>query len=280
MTQTIDTMMKDLARAGYVDTTQSTYVGCINAFVEFHDGRDPSEMKQPEVRAWVEHLTDHADIGHSRQKQHFSALKFLYAKTLGRSEAVSFLVYRRGPEPLPQVVSREQVQQLLEALRLPKYRMLFTTIYAVGLRISEACHLTTGDIDAARDVIHVCGKGNKERLVPLGGRLLTQLRSYWSRERPEAPWLFTAKSGGPVSRKRAHEALQRVARQVGLTGRICPHVLRHSCATHLLEAGTDLRVIQALLGHASIRSTMRYTRVSRKLLAKAPSVLEPLSQTD
>lgn len=279
MTQTRDRMMKDLARAGYADRTKEVYVGSVDAFVEFHDGREPSDLGQAEVRAWVEHLTEHVGIGQSREKQHFAALKFLFAKTLGRPEPVSFLVYRRGPEPLPQVVSVEQVQQLLEALRLPKYRMLFTTIYGTGLRISEACHLTTSDIDAARDVIHVRGKGSRQRLVPLG-ELLTELRSYWKQERPAAPWLFVSRSGGPMRRQAAHAALQRAARQAGLEGRVCPHVLRHSYATHLLEAGTDLRVIQVLLGHASIQSTMRYTRVSRKLLAKAPSVLESLSQTD
>jgi len=280
MSQTRDRMMKDLARAGYADRTKEVYVGSLDAFVEFHDGRDPSEMKQAEVRAWVEHLTDHAGVGHSRQKQHFAALKFLYAKTLGRSEPVSFLVYRRGPEPLPRVISREQVQLVLAALRVSKYRMLFATVYRTGLRISEACHLTTSDVDAARDVIHVCGKGSKQRLVPLGERLLAQLRSYWSQERPAAPWLFASSSGGPMRRQTAHAALQRAARQVGIEGQVCPHVLRHSCATHLLEAGTDLRVIQVLLGHASIQSTMRYTRVSTKLLAKTTRELDQPSPLD
>ncbi len=280
MTQTRYRMMTDLARAGYADKTQTTYLHCIDDFVEFHDGGDPAEMKQAEVRRWVEHLGGDATIGQQRRKQHFAALKFLFARTLGRPELVSFLVFRSGPEPLPRVLSREQVQQLLAALRLPKYRMLFTTVYGTGLRITEACRLTTGDIDAARDVIHVHGKGNKQRVVPLGGELLAQLRSYWRQERPASPWLFPSKSGGPMHRQRAHEALQRAAEQVGLAGRVSPHVLRHSYATHLLEAGTELRVIQALLGHASIRSTTRYTRVSRRLLTQTPSVLAPSPPAD
>lgn len=278
MTQTRYRMMKDLARAGYADTTQRSYLHCFDAFVAFHAGRDPSEMGQTETRAWVEHLIDHAGIGHQRQNQHFAALKFLYKRTLGRAEAVSFILFRRGPEPLPETLSIEQVQQLLESLRLLKYRILFTTVYSTGVRISEACHLTTSDIDAAGGVIHVRGKGRKQRQLPLDPVLLEALRSYWKQERPTAPWLFTSKSGGPMRRQAAWEALRRAAHRAGLKRKVGPHVLRHSFATHSLEAGTDIRVLQVLLGHASIESTMRYTRVSKKLLANASRPLEQLSQ--
>jgi site-specific recombinase XerD len=271
-------MIQDLELADYAETTKKTYICSIAAFAKFH-GRDPSQLGQQEVRQWVDHLTQRAGLGHKRRQQHLAALKFLYAKTLGRPQVVSFLSFRRGPEPLPRVLSVEQIQQLLEALRKPEYRVLFTTVYGAGLRISEACRLETGDIDAARDVIHVRGKARQQRLVPLGQRLLGILRAYWWQERPPAPWLFASKAGGPMRRQTAHRALQRAAYEVGLEGRVCPHMLRHSCATHLLEGGTELRIIQVLLGHASIRSTMRYTRVSTKLLEQAGSPLDQLFKT-
>jgi site-specific recombinase XerD len=271
-------MMKDLVRAGYADTTRHTYLHCFDGFVTFHDGGDPKEMGQSEVRAWVDYLLDDAGIGHQRQNQHLAALKFLYKKTLGRPEAVSFIQSRRGPEPLPETLSIEQIEQLRAALRLLKYRILLVTLYSTGLRISEACHLTTSDIDAAAGVIHVRGKGRKQRQVPLDPVLLEALRSYWKQERPAAPWLFASKAGGPMRRQAASDAFRAAAKRAGLKRKASPHVLRHSFATHSLEAGTDIRVLQVLLGHASIESTMRYTRVSKRLLEQAPRPLERLRQ--
>lgn len=278
--ETRDMMIKDLELGSYSDLTRDTYLGCIGDFAKFH-WRDPADLGREEVRGWVEHLTNGANIGQQRRNQHLAALKFLYAKTLGRPEEVSFIKFRRAPEPLPEVLSVEQVERLLEGLRKPTYRMLFTTIYATGLRISEACRLKTGDIDAARGVIQLWGKGRKQRQVQLDPRLYRWLRAYWKQERPPEPWLFaSSKTGGPVNRKTAYEALKRAAEGAGLDHKASPHVLRHSFATHLLEGGTELRVLQVLLGHASIRSTARYARVSTKLISQTASPLGQLSKTD
>ncbi len=193
---------------------------------------------------------------------------------------MAFLSCPKRPQRLPTVISAEQVHQLLEALKLPKFRVLFTTIYATGLRISEGCALETRDIDAARRVIHVRqGKGNKDRLVMLSPRLLMILRAYWRKERPQAPYLFTGRTGRPLNHEVARDALRLAAARAGLD-KVTPHTLRHSFATHLLDSGTDLRVIQVLLGHESIDTTTRYVRVSLPTLTKTQSPLDQLPTTN
>lgn len=278
MSQTRDRMMQDLARAGYAERTCEAYVQSIAALARFYR-RDPAELSQEEIRRWVEHLVG-TGIGPQRQIQHFAALKFLYGRTLGRPEQVAFLAFPKQAKRLTAVLSVAEVSQLLGAIKQPKYRVLFTTLYATGLRIGEACQLQTGDIDAERRVIEVRrGKGGKPRLVPLSDQLLRMLRAYWQHERPAQPWLFASRSGGPMGRSTASEVLRQAARQAGIDKKATPHVLRHSFATHLLEAGTELRVIQVLLGHASIKSTTRYAQVSTKLLTNTANLLEQLPKT-
>jgi site-specific recombinase XerD len=175
------------------------------------------------------------------------------------------------------VLSAPEVRRVLAAIREPKYRAFFMLLYGTGMRLGEACSLRTTDIDAARDVIHVRNaKGGRERLVLLGRTLLEVLRSYWRLARPAAPWIFTTALGGPLCAGVARRALARSAETVGLVA--TPSMLRHSFATHLLEGGTDLRTIQTLLGHHSIRTTARYTHVSAALIAATPSPLDALSR--
>lgn len=275
----LENMLHDLRLAGLAKDTQKRYLCSIKRFEQFHE-RSAADMAQAEVRAWVQHL-EASGIGPSRLKGHFAALKFAYRKTLGRPCEVSFLSNPKCPKRLPTVLAAEQVERLLEALELPKFRVLFTTIYATGMRISEGCVLETGDIDAARGVIDVRhGKGDKQRLVQLSPRLLTILRTYWLHQRPLAPYLFTGRKGRPLNPDVARTAMRKAASSVGLDRRkVTPHVLRNSFATHLLDGGTDLRVIQVLLGHESIETTARYLRVSTALLAKTQSPLERLHKT-
>ena len=279
MKQLHQRMMQDLKLAGYVPSTQKKYLNAVGDFTAFH-GREPEEMGQEEVRKWVAHLTAPGTLGPQRLRQHYAALRFLYCKTLGRPEVVSFITSPREQYRLPEVLSPEEVAQLLQAVVAVKYRVFCATLYATGLRISEACRLETSDIDAARGVIHVrSGKGRKDRLVGLTPHLLELLRRYWKRERPPAPWLFASRTGGPIEANSVRDALADAAKQAGIGKRVTPHVLRHCFATHLIEHGTELRVIQALLGHKSIRSTTRYTRVSAGLISKVRSPLELLPKT-
>jgi site-specific recombinase XerD len=269
-------MMQDLKLGGYAASTQTKYINAIRAFAEFH-GRSPSKMEQEQVRQWVEHLTAPGTLGPQRIRLHFAALRFLYVKTLGRPEVVSFLSSPRQPDRLPEVLSAEEVARVLHAIVILKYRVFCTLLYATGLRISEARHLETRDIDAGRGVIRVRNaKGRRERFVGLGDQLLQLLRRYWKHERPPAPWLFASRTGKPIEANPVRSALADAAKQAGVDKRVTPHVLRHCYATHMIEHGTDLRVIQALLGHKSIRSTTHYTRVSTELISKAHSPLARL----
>lgn len=275
MTKLRSQMMQDLDLGGYALRTKQTYLDSIREFAKFH-GQSPAGLGQAEVRQWVEHLRKRA-LSSQRLRQHFAALRFLYGKTLGRPQITSFLSWPKDLEKLPVVLSEEQVHRLLGALTTPRMRVFFTTVYAAGLRMGEACRLETRDIDAPRGVIHVRnGKGGKERLVMLSPRLLVILRAYWKHVRPSAPWLFAGRTRNHLAPEVARQALKRAAKTVKLDKKVTPHVLRHSFATHLLEAGTDLRVIQVLLGHDSIRSTTRYASVSAGMIRKTKSPLDRL----
>lgn len=269
-------MIEDLALANYAASTRSIYVGAIRALAE-HFGRSPTRISREELREYVTGLRDRCQSP-SRFRQHLAAIKFLYGKTLGRPDDISFITFPALRPKLPTVLSVAEVATVLRAIEQPTYQAIATTIYSTGLRVAEVCLLETHDIDAPRGIIRVRhGKGRKERLVPLSRSLLVLLRQHWRRERPEAPYLFAA----PIARGAARppsvrRALSKAARAAGLTKRVTPHVLRHSFATHQLEAGTDVRVIQAMLGHGSIRSTTRYTQVSVGLLRQAKPLLDEL----
>jgi integrase/recombinase XerD len=228
----------------------------------------PDSAGHAPAKQYLRYLVEEKKFKSQRLRQHLAALKFLYARTLGRPQVVSFLGWPTDPERLPVVLSAEEVAALLDALQVPVYRVLFTPVYATGLRIREACSLETRDIDAQRGVIHVRhGKGGKARLVMLSPKLLQVLRAYWKLERPPAPFLFASqRTGKPVQPNTARVALRKAALAAGLDKKITPHVLRHSFATHLLESGTNLRIIQSLLGHSSIETTSLYTRVSAGLI--------------
>jgi site-specific recombinase XerD len=269
-------MMHDLELAGYVPKTRRVYLNSIRDFAA-HYRRSPEELSADHVRGWIGRLTTEAKIGPQRIRQHMAALKFLYTKTLWKPENVSFLSWPTDPQRLPVVLSADEVERLLRALEQPKYRVFFTLVYATGLRLGEASRLETCDIDSARGVIHVRqAKGKKERFVMLSPRLLAILREYWALTRPPVPWLFASSTGRHLNADMARRALKLAAAKARVEKKVTPHVLRHSFATHLLEGGTDLRVIQVLLGHGSIKTTTRYARVSTGLIARTSSPLERL----
>jgi integrase/recombinase XerD len=269
----------DLGLAGYAERTARGYLASVDAFFRFHGGCS-STLGADDVRSWVRHLTG-TGISPQRMRQHFAALRFLFVRTLGRPEAVSFVTWPSDPPSLPTVLSAHEVSRVLAAIRSPVYRTLFVTIYATGMRLREACLLETRDIDGSRGVICVRhSKGRKERVVTLSARLLELLRAYWAFVRPQPPWLFVSRRGTPVHPQVARNALREAARSARIPKRVTPHTLRHSFATHMLEAGSNLRVIQVVLGHASIRSTARYLCVSSDLVARAPSLLDRLPYLD
>jgi site-specific recombinase XerD len=242
-----------------------------------HFGRSPDHLGLDDLRGYVEGLSKRK-TGASVLKVQMAGIRFFYARTLGRPELVAWMAWPKQPAKLPVVLSGSEIEKLLAAMSNPTYRAIAMVMYGAGLRVSEACALEVTDIDSARGLIHVRdGKGGRERYAMLGERLLIALRAYWAATRPPRPLLFPgADPRKPISPESVRDAVKGAVAACAFTKRVTPHVLRHSFATHLLETGTDVRVIQSLLGHASIRTTMRYAQVSRAKLAKTKSPLDVL----
>lgn len=274
---TLYRFLGDLRMADRAEGTIQQYVASARKFEDYL-GHDLADATQEEIRRWVDILRGWA-VGASALGIHYSALKFLFGRTLGQPEKVAWITIPKAKSPLPSILVQPEVQRLLGGFTHVKYRTFFTLIYGTGLRISEARMLQIGDIDAEQQVIHVReGKGSKGRMVPLCPKLLKALRTYYQHERPARPWLFTSSKGRPLCEATARRALLCAAAASGIGKVVGPHQLRHAFATHLLEAGTDLRRIQEVLGHASIKSTQIYTRVSPSRIAAIRSPLEDLPE--
>jgi len=276
MDKSIEQLEQDLAFAEYAKSTKKQYLKTAVGLGAYYS-RPVAELERDDLRRYVEHLRRQGRSA-SWLKMHLAALVFLFAKTLGRPAEVSFVVWPKQYSPLPTVLSQAEVDAFLQALRHPVYRAIAMVIYGAGLRIDEALALEVSDIDGGRGVVRVRhGKGNRAREVRLSPALYQWLRRYWDKERPPLPSLFASRrTGRPPTQDTVRHAFAAAAEQARITKPVRPHVLRHSYATHLLDAGTDVRVIQALLGHRSVQTTMRYTRVSNALMQKTPSPLDLL----
>ncbi len=273
-------MIADLHLRNYARSTEQEYIRCANNFAE-HFGRSPEKMGADEIREFLLHLIEVRKVSPSVQKMYVAAIKFLYSFTLNRPEEVERIPFPKIPNTLPDVFSRNEVLALFEAVRSIKYRAIIVTAYATGMRISEVLRLRSrGDIDSQRKVIHIrSAKGQIDRYVMLSERLVIVLREYWRHSHPQGIYLFPGKTPAkPIAAASVYRVFNRAVKEAGLTKNITFHCLRHSFATHLLEDGTGLRIIQALLGHASIRTTCRYTRVSADLIGRYRSPLDTLER--
>jgi site-specific recombinase XerD len=281
MTPLRQRMIEDMRLRNLSPHTIDAYILAVKQFAR-HLGRSPQDASGDEVRAYLLHLVQEQKASWSRYNLARCGLQFLFRITLGRDEHFEKLPCARTPRRLPAVLSRDEVRRLL-AVAAPnaKHHALLMTLYGAGLRISEALALKAGDIDSRRMLIHVRGGkgtgGGKDRMVTLSPRLLAVLRDYWRRCRPGV-WLFPQARDPqrPIDAAGAHRTVARLARRAGISKRVSPHTLRHSYATHLLEAGTDLRSIQTLLGHRSLKTTARYTHISDAHLRTVVSPLELL----
>jgi integrase len=276
MGQLRDRMEQDLKLKGVSPATIRNYLLYCRKFAAFYM-RSPEELGAAEVRAFLLHQIEVEQLAYASYRQVYAALKFLFSVTLGRPGDVSRIPFpKRQPSSLPKVLTVAELTAFFAALRKPKYRALFMTCYAAGLRLGEACHLRVEDIDSQRMVLRVrAGKGGKERLTVLSPRLLEVLRAYWRLAKPRS-WLFPgATPSRSVALDTARSVFHRARTQAGLPLGYSPHSLRHSFATHLLDAGTDLVLIQSLLGHRSIETTSHYTHVS---LARLQQVTSPLDR--
>jgi site-specific recombinase XerD len=262
-----DRMKMDLELKGYSSKTCACYLARVREFVRYFR-RSPEELGTEEIRAYLHYLITERRVSQSAVNQAYSALKFVYEMTLGREWEVLRLPRVKQRKRLPVVLSREELQALFAGVRNVKHRVLLITIYSAGLRLHEATQLQVGDIDGQRMLIRVRqGKGQKDRYTLLAKRTLSVLREYWGYERPRV-WLFPGQQADtPMADRTVQKVFEQALRRAGITKPATVHTLRHSFATHLLEAGTDLYHIQHLLGHTTASTTAIYLHVTRRDLA-------------
>ena len=268
-------MMEDMTVRNLSPATQRSYVHAVAKFSHYF-GRSPDRLGLEDVRAFQVHLVS-TGISWPGLNQIVCALRFFYGVTLGHSEIPERIPYAREPRKLPVVLSADEVVRFLEAVPSLKTRAALTTAYAAGLRASETVGLKVGDVDSGRMVIRVdAGKGAKDRYDMLSAQLLGILRTYWRLARPRR-WLFPGREATkPIDVQVLYAACRSACKAAGLDKRVTVHTLRHSFATHLLESGTDIRIIQVLLGHNNLSTTARYTQVSNGLIRRTPSPLDRL----
>jgi site-specific recombinase XerD len=268
-------LIEDMTLRNLSPATQRSYVHAVAKFARFF-GRSPAVLDLADVRAFQVHLVA-GGMSWPALNQTVCALRFLYGVTLRRADLPDRIVYAREPQKLPVVLSAEEVVRFLEAVPGLKCRAALTTAYAAGLRASEAASLKLADIDSSRMVIRVeQGKGGRDRFVMLSSQLLAIPRAYWRLARP-ARWLFPGQNGEhPIHRATLNAACRSACAAAELGKRVTVHTLRHSFATHLLESGTDIRIIQALLGHRNVNTTARYAQVATSTIGGTPSPLDHL----
>ena len=276
MTPLRQRMLQDMGIRNLAVNTQLAYVQQISAFARHFD-RSPEALGPEQVRAYQVHLIEERKLAAGSLSVVAAALRFLYKITLRRPWNDDDIPMPKRPLKLPIVLSPEEVVRFLAFVASTKHRAILTTIYASGLRVSEAVALCPADIDSSRMVLRVDqGKGRKDRYVMLSPRLLEVLRDYWRIERPR-PWLFPGDGvGSHITKNAVEQACQKAHRAAGIDKPVTPHSLRHAFATHLLEAGTDVRRIQLLLGHRSLSTTSRYLKIATSSLCATVSPFDQL----
>jgi integrase/recombinase XerD len=281
VTQLRKMMLEELQRRNYSQHTTRQYIRTVEDFARrFHCSPDrlgPRHIREYQAELFEKHKLSAASVA-----VRLAALRFFYCKTLKRAWSIADTPYPKGAHRLPTILSQEEVAQLIQAANTSFHRTLLLTLYATGVRRAELTHLKVSDIDSQRMVIHIQGgKGRKDRDVMLSPKLLEALREHWrSLKRKPSVWLFPGNrwhSGDtPIDSKVVWYACQQAAQRAGLQKEVHPHTLRHCFATHLLEAGADLRTIQILLGHNDLKETARYLHLSQRHLHAAASPLDSL----
>jgi integrase/recombinase XerD len=272
MTALRQRMLEDLTVRNYSPKTIKSYIAAVAAYAKFSQ-RSPDALGPEDVRRWLVYLTQEKELSPSSVNVAVCALRFFYRITLARQWQPDTLPFAKRRKASPLVLSQQELFALVASVANLKHRAIMLTAYAAGLRVSEVCCLRVCDIDSKRMLIHVRqGKGRKDRIVPLSEKLLELLRDYYRRQRPTS-WLFPCAASN--ERHLSARAIQRIITKASVRfgKRITPHTLRHCFATHLIEQGTDVRSVQALLGHAKLETTSRYTHVMRR---EVKSIRSPL----
>ena len=283
MTPLRQRMLEDRQLRGLSARTQECYVAAVRQFAEHFHTR-PDRLTEEQLRQYFLYLANDKKVARATATIALCGLRFFYEQTLKQPWTTLRFVRPRREKKLPVVLSREEVRRILHAVRSPIYRACLTTIYAGGLRLLEGARLQVTQVDGARLHLHIHGKGAKDRYVPLAAPTLALLRAHWRTHRSPA-WLFLApprrgvRAGtpvtpGPVTRSSLQSAFARARKAAGVPKRASIHTLRHSFATHLLEAGVNLRIIQEVLGHGSARTTQIYTHLTQEVRA---TLTDPLT---
>jgi site-specific recombinase XerD len=272
-------MIEDMQLRGLSKRTQESYVRAVQQLAEYYH-KSPEQITEEELRQYLLYLQNVKQVSPSSCIVALCGIKFLYQYTLHRAWPTLTFVRPALPQKLPVILSVEEVQRLLSCLRRPHYRVCLSTIYSCGLRLLEGVQLQVSQIDSSRMALHIRqGKGRKDRYVPLPQRTLALLRGYWLSHRNPV-WLFpSSKDGGmatatcAINPSGVQKALRKARQESGLSKPATVHTLRHSWATHLLEAGVNLRLIQAWLGHNSLNTTAIYTHLTVKAEAMATETI-------
>lgn len=277
-------MIEDLQLRDLSENTQKNYLLTVRQLAKYYR-KSPEEISEEELRAYLLYLSKVKKVSPSTFNVALAGIKFFYQHTLQRPWAIFDLARAPGGKKLPIVLSIAEVRSILDCVRRPRYRVCLSTIYACGLRVQEAVSLQVKDIDSARHLIHIChGKGGKDRYVPLPQLLLEMLRRYWVTHHNPV-WLFPSSFGvhrnleiaeAAINVKGVQTAFQKALQISGVQKAATVHTLRHSWATHLLEAGVNLRLIQAYLGHASPTTTAIYTHLTQKSNEQATQTIDQM----
>jgi integrase/recombinase XerD len=278
MTRLRQRMIDELRLRNYADNTVERYLDAVKSFARYFR-RSPDRLGREQIREYLLHLVKDRNAAPNTVQIHRAALRFLYVKTLGRQWFDEQVARTRRRIGLPTVLSAEEITRILDHTTNLKHWTMIATFYATGLRCNELRNLKVSDLDSRRMVIHVrIAKGGVPRDIGLSPILLERLKIYWRQLRPK-DWLFPSamRPDQRLELKSIRMAISTAARRAGIDRRVTPHVFRHSCATHLLEAGADLRTIQVLLGHADIQTTAQYLRVSTKRMQTLASPFDALT---
>jgi site-specific recombinase XerD len=261
--------IQDLRLSGKAERTVEAYVRAVVRLSHYYDDTRPDRITEDQVRDYLVQLTTVEKLSRSTLKIALCALRFFYRVTLGREWSIFDIARPPHQKKLPVVLNRTEVSRILTAVRIPVYRVCLTTIYTCGLRLMEGALLQIPQIDGERKLLHIHGKGSNDRMVPIPDGTLTLLREFWRTHR-DALWLFpptrrTRTRSSHVSCRSLQSAFVHAVKHAGIRKAAHVHTLRHSYATHLLEAGVTLPLIQEYLGHKSIRTTMIYLHLTREL---------------
>jgi site-specific recombinase XerD len=270
-------MIEDMRVRNFAATTQKEYIRQVEKFAKYF-GKSPALLGPKEIRAYQVYLVNEKKLAWSTFNIAVSALRFLYQYTLQVDWVIEKIPYAKRTKKRPVILSIDEICRFIGAIPNLKHRVLVIVVYATGLRTSEVVHLRVCDIDSGRMMIRVNqGKWRTDRDVPLSPKLLAWLRAYWKIVRP-TDYLFPGrKPGSHLTQKSINQSIRSARQYSGISKKVTLRMMRHSFATHLLESGTNIRIIQALLGHRSLNTTAIYTRVSKSTICAAPSPLDSLS---